>query len=240
MFLGFRPRDDQSKSLGYEARWWFEILDKLGAYQKTSGSVVSNDNTEYLSRTTDYLTCRFPNGAIAVCRHFRETEEDWVGGYARNEKDDAAYLKRVPPPTEAIELTDLRVNGHTVTYTGQQAMTFRMDNAGTLVAFAGSQCRKITVDGKETVFADSDIGQIGWSPVAEGRRVPGGAVLQIMVTGTGILRIPAPNLSRAAKLFAEGVTPGSKGEPIPCTLENGTLVFTLTAPHSGRWLYATE
>ena len=34
-FLGYRPRDDQSRSLGYESRNWFEVLAALGAYPPT-------------------------------------------------------------------------------------------------------------------------------------------------------------------------------------------------------------
>ncbi len=239
-FLGFRPRDDQAASLGYEARWWFEILSKLGAYPGTRAFEGINDNTESLSRNTDYLTCRFPNGATAIARHFRRTEEDWVGGFARNEADDAVYLKRVPPPTEDIELAGFKVNGHTVTYSGRQAMTFRTDEKGTLVAFAGNHCRSIIVDRKETSFADAPFELIAWAPVQEYRRVKGGAVLQITAQGSGKLRIPAPGLSASAQLFAEGTTPGSRGEKIPCMVENGTLVFTVGPAQSGRHLYAVE
>lgn len=239
-FLGFRPRDDQSQSLGYEARWWFEIINQLGAYSGTGKFPGVNDNTEFLSRTTPFLTCRFPNGAVAICRHFRETEEDWGSGFARNEKDDAEYLKRVPPPTEAIDLHDFYVNGHTVTYHGQQAMTFRADEENTLIAFAGSQCRDITINGRTTVFADDIIEQIAWAPVDPKRRVPNGAVMQIMVHGTGTLHLPATGLKSSAHLWAEGVQPGSKGDALPCKLENGILTFTFDAAHSGRWLYVTE
>lgn len=240
VYLGFRPRDDQSASLGYESRWWFEILDRFAAYPTTGRFAGANDNTEHLSRTTDYLTCRFPNGAVALCRHFRTVEEDWSGGFSRDEKADAAYLKRVPPPTEALDLTDFKVNGHTVTYHGQQAVTFRVDTAGHLIAFAGSQCQRITVDGQETVFADREIGQVAWAPVEATRRVKGGAVLQIMAYGEGTLHIPAPGLTSTATLFAEGVQPGSRGEKIPCRVENGVLTFTVTAPVVGRWLYVVE
>ena len=239
-FLGFRPRDDQSKSLGYETRWWFEILNRFGSYPATYRFAGVNDNTEYLSRTTEYLACRFPNEAIALCRHFRETEEDWVGGYSRNEQDDAAYLQKTPAPSEVIDLANFRVNGHTVTYHGQKSVTFRVDSDGNLLAFAGSHCKKITVDGRETVFADSDIEEVGWAPIPDSRRVAGGAVLQIMVIGTGTLRIPVSNLASNAKLFAEGVQPGSRGEEIPCNIEKGVLVFTATAKTAGRWLYVTE
>jgi hypothetical protein len=43
-FLGYRPRDDQSRSLGYDARNWFEVLDALGAYPGTGRFNGVNDN----------------------------------------------------------------------------------------------------------------------------------------------------------------------------------------------------
>src|SRR5205085_8211587 len=63
-FLGYRPRDDQACSLGYEMRNWFEVLSALGAYAPTGRFEGCNDNTEHLSRTSGYLICRFPNGAV--------------------------------------------------------------------------------------------------------------------------------------------------------------------------------
>ena len=39
--FGFRPRDDQSASLGYETRTLFEILDRIGAYAPSGNLPVS-------------------------------------------------------------------------------------------------------------------------------------------------------------------------------------------------------
>ncbi len=236
-FLGFRPRDDQARSLGYESRWWFEILSALGAYPPTGRFKDVNDNTEYLSRTTDYLACRFPNGSVAVTRHFRDVEEAWPGGWARNQKQDQEYLQRVPPPTEEIELHEFKVNGHAVTYSGRQAMTFRVDDKGHLIAFAGAGCRRITIDGRETVFADRDLPLIAWAPVAAERRVDGGALLQIMVHGSGVVRLPAVDLPDGLQIVAEGPTPGSRGEVVPSRRENGEIVVTVAPAQSGRWMY---
>jgi hypothetical protein len=237
--LGFRPRDDQSQSLGYEARTWFEILAASGAYPPSGKWPGVNDNTEYLSRTTPYLWCRFPNGAIAVAPHFRTVGEAWEGGFARNRERDAETMKKIELPSDAIDLADQRVHGHTVTYKGTWAMAFRVDN-GILAAFAGSGCDRITVDGTETVFADRIVGQLAWAPVPEKRRVQGGAVMQIMVYGTGKLSIPvAPGL-HPRSLVAEGPTPGSRGTVVPCTFEVGRLKFEVTEAVAGRWLYALE
>lgn len=244
VFLGYRPRDDQSKSLGYETRNWFEVLNALGAYPPTGKFEGVNDNTEYVSRTTPWLACRFPNGAVAIAPHFRELEENWAGGFARSAEKDKEYIEKNPPPSAALQLDHFNVNGHTVTYGGRQAMAFRVDATGHLIAFAGSGSARIVIDGQETVFADAPVGQIAWSPVPKERRVPNGAVLQAMVHGAGGVRIPiaslgtpgasaAPNL----ELFTQGPRPGSRGAAVPCHCENGFLVFDVSGEVAGRWLY---
>ena len=186
-FLGYRPRDDQSQSLGYETRNWFDVLDALGAYPPTGKFPGVNDNTEHLSRTTPVLACRFPNGSVAIAPHFKDVEENWSGGFARKIEDDKKYIEQCPPPSDALALQDFRVNGHAVTYRGEQAMAFRVDVQGGLIAFAGSASTRITVDGRETIFADAPFGQVAWSPVPEARRVGGGTLVQIMAHGTGVL-----------------------------------------------------
>jgi len=236
-FLGFRPRDDQSQSLGYDVRTWFEILEALGGYAPTGKFVGFNDNTDSLSRTGRYLTCRFPNGAVSLAPHLRETEEGGAGGFARNAEEDRKYAELHPPPSESISLEDFRTNGHTVTFAGEHAVAFRVDGKENLIAFAGRKCHEITVDGRKTVFADADVDEIGWAPVAAARRVAGGAVIQIQVAGTGRVLIPVAGLPASLTLFAEGPKPGSRGERIPCSREGGVLVFQATNELRGRWLY---
>ena len=240
-FLGYRPRDDQSASLGYETRNWFEVLNALGAYPATGTFAGLNDNTELISRTTDYLACRFPNGAVALAPHFRRTREDWDGAFIRNEESDKAYLEKCPPPSESLSLADFEVNGHSITYNGERAMAFRVDTEGNLVAFAGSMCSEITIDGSRTVFADARVPSLAWAPIPDGRRVDGGAVLLVMVYGTGKLRIPLAGplagLPRELELVAEGPVPGSRGQTIPSKCEDGVIVFEVTQPFSGRWIY---
>jgi hypothetical protein len=237
-FLGYRPRDDQSRSLGYETRNWFEVLEALGAYPPTAGLEGVNDNTESVSRTSGYLACRFPNGAVSIANHLRELEEDWPGGFARDHEADRAYVEQHPPPSEELHLRDFPVNGQTVSYDGSQVVTFRVDEQGELVAFAGHGCRQITIDGKQTLFADGAMPLVVWAPVAEERRVKGGAVLQIRVHGSGTVRIPSAAVPSDVELVAEGPTPGSRGEAVPSRREGNALVFEATGPASGRWLYA--
>ena len=239
-FLGFRPRDDQSRSLGYDVRTWFGILDALGAYSPTGKFAGFNDNTDHISRTGPYLVCRFPDGAVALAPHLRETEEGGAGGFARDAGEDRKYEERNPPPSDSILLQDFRANGHTVTFGGEHAVAFRVDRGGSLIAFAGRKCHEITIDGHRTVFAGADVDEIGWAPVASARRVAGGAVIQIQVAGTGTVRIPAAGLPRSLTLFAEGPKPGSRGEPIACTREGDALVFQATKYLRGRWLYGVQ
>lgn len=236
-FLGFRPRDDQSGSLGYESRCWFEILNALGAYSSTDTFAGINDNPQYLSRSTNYLACSFPNGTITVAPHFREVEEDWPGGFARKRKEDAEYLKKHPLPSDSLELSDFRVKGHTVSYSGRGAMAFRVDASGSLIGFAGRGCKAITIDGKKTTFTDGKLSQFAFAPVDVSRRVAGGAVMMCIGYGSGILRLPVGHLSGNLELVAQGATPGGRGKTIPTKRTADTLEFEVAPGISGRWLY---
>jgi hypothetical protein len=236
--LAFRPRDDQSQSLGYEARWWFEILTALGAYPGT-GKFDTNDNPEYLSRTTDLLACRFPNGAVAVAPHLRTVEECWPGGFARNAEEDKKLVEGLTLPSEHIALKDFRIAGHTVTVEAEQnAVCFRTNAEKKLVGFAGSQCDRITVDGVETRFADQPMGFASWAPVEAECRVDANVRLQMFFLGAGVVRIPLAEPAAAMQVFAQGVVSGSRGPEIPCRIENGALVFTVGPEHQNRFLYA--
>jgi hypothetical protein len=239
-FLGFRPRDDQSRSLGYEMRTWFEILHALGAYAPTGQFAGMNDNTEYLSRTTPYLFCRFPNGAVATAPHLREVVEDWQGGYARNAERDQEYLARCPPPSEAIRLEGVKVNGHDVTYEGAGAMSFRVDGRGRLVAFAGGACNRIVVDGTEFVLADRPMDELAFAPVSADRRTHPGVLVQILVRGAGTVKLPAAGFPDGLRLFAEGPTPGSCGGEIPSQRQADSQVFTVPEHAQGRWIYGAR
>ena len=236
VYLGFRPRDDQSASLGMETRTWFEVLNTLGAYPATGAFPSGNDNTEFVSRNSDYIVARFPNGTVSLAHHLKALEEDWAGGFARNEEQDKKYLDKMPPPSEQITLNGFSVNGHTIAYNGVNTLSYRVDANGALVGFCGESCNAITIDGKETKFADAPLGLIAYTPVPESRRVAGGAVMQLLVYGQGEVRIPATNLPANVAAFAEGTTPGSRGTAVPARIENGNLILD-PAPAGGRWIY---
>jgi hypothetical protein len=225
-FLGFRPRDDQSASLGREVRSWFEILLALGAYPKNGKAVSLNDNPDVISRTTPYVACRFPNGATTVAAHYRAIEETWPGGFHRDAKQDAEILAKNPLPSAKLELRDFCVNGHCVTFDGSLCLAFRLDERGSLAAFAGHNCRGITVDGREFGFAREPVALAAWAPVVPQRRVPGGAIMELWIHGQTEIQVPLPAGVTRADVYFQGARPGSFGEKITSECSGGILRFS--------------
>jgi hypothetical protein len=237
-FLGFRPRDDQAASLGYETRTWFEILDRLGAYPPTGAFPEINDNPDHVSRTGPYLVCRFPNGALGVAPHLTSVLEEWPGGFARNAEQDAEIMKRVVMPPDRVRLEEFPVNGQKVSYEGRMAVLWRAGEGGVPESFAGMDCREITLNGVKTAFADTPMPLVAWAPVPESRRVQGGARLLVFFHGAGQLRIPvSPALGLAGEAFSQGGIPGSKGAPVSVTLEAGNLQIMAAPDTAGRWIF---
>jgi hypothetical protein len=240
-FLGYRPRDDQSRSLGYDMRNWFEVLHALGAYPPSGKFSDLNDNTEYLSRTGDYLVTRFPNGAISIAPHTRDIVEDWGGGFARNRQEDERVLQRLKLPSARVEVTNLAVNGHRVTVNASGAVSFRIDEQGELVAFCGSDCTQIEIDGKRVHFAErigeNPLALVAWAPVARERRVPDGAVMEIQVHGAARLMLSETLFPHEFQLFLEEATPGSKGREVPFRREGGRVIIEVSPELSGRWIF---
>ncbi len=152
-YLGFRPRDDQSASLGREQRTWFEVLNWLGAYAPTGKFTDVNDNTEYLSRTTDYLCTRFPNGTTIIARHYRNHQESWPGGFSRDKAQDEEIIRQNPMPPDNISLQNFKVNGHELVYDGRLILAFNSDPSGHLIAFEGHDCNQIRIDDDTFVFS---------------------------------------------------------------------------------------
>jgi hypothetical protein len=224
-FLGFRPRDDQAASLGTEARTWFEILLALGAYPASGPERSPNDNPDVVSRTSPYVACRFPNGAVSLAVHYRTHVESWPGGFHRDAKQDEEILAKNPLPSPALELRDLAVNGHRITYDGDLAMAFRLDGAGSLAAFAGYQCRQIVIDGRAFAFASAPVALAAWAPVLPQRRVPGGAVMEIWVQGEADMSLPLPADVTRGELYFQGPRLGSFGERVASECAGGILRF---------------
>lgn len=230
IYLGFRPRDDQSNSLGDGQRTWFHLLHALGAY-------AAPGNPEYLSNTGPYVVAQFPNGTLAAAPHLTKLEENWSGGFVRNPESDAVVLKHITLPDDRLLLEDLVIAGHTLRYAGTGAVSVRPAPGGGLLAFAGQGCNEITLDGVTHRFAEQPLGSICFAPVSEERRVPGGAIFQLRVEGTGRVQIPLVGMAGPVRAVVEGPTLGSRGADLPCSLDAGMLSLDLAPEHAGRWIY---
>lgn len=217
-FLGFRPRDDQAASLGYESRSWFEILRRLSAYH-------DDDDPSVVSRTSPYLATRFPNGALAVACHYRDHVESWPGGFHRDPAEDAQILKANPLSPDTLDLRGFRLSGHTAEYRGKLIVAFRLDDRLKMTAFAGHDCDRIRIDEQEYIFADRPMSLVAWAPIAAIRRVPDGAVMEIWVRGQGQVAIPLPGELTGGRLFAAGPRPGHAAREIAAVCDASVLKF---------------
>lgn len=211
-YFGFRPRDDQSASLGYEMRTLFEILDAAGAYPSSGKFPEINDNTEYVSRNTDYFTTRFPNGTTMIVRHYRTHRENWPDGFSRDPQVDNLCLLENPMPPDDVLLRNFKVNGHNVSFEGKLSVGFRLNGKQELIAFDGRNCNGITLDGKNYVFSDSPVERISFGPENEEM-----TSYYLIIRGEGKIRIPvgfahakkiqvtAPEKIKVAHRWVEGM-----------------------------------
>lgn len=236
-FLGFRPRDDQSASLGAESRTWFETLRALGAYPRSRPDAPADDNPAVVSRTSPWLATRFPNGAIALAVHYRSHVESWSGGFNRDPAADRAALERNPLPSDSLALDDLPVAGHRVGYRGHRVLMFRVDDKGRLLAFGGYQTQGIRIDGREHRLADRPVDFLAFAPVPESSRVPGGAVMTVWAPGDAEVRVPLPDGPTSPRVFGEGAHAGAPGAEVPVRVENGQLVLKGSGGRRAELLY---
>ena len=236
-YLGFRPRDDQSMSLGREQRTWFEVLNAIGSYPSTGKFKGTNDNTEYISRTTDYCATHFPNGTTILAKHYRKHQENWPGSFARDDLQDKKILRKNPLPSDKIKVTGIKVNGHEISYDGRLILAFNTDAEDNLIAFEGHDCNQITIDGKFYKLSDKKQNLIAWAPVSSERRITDKAFFQIFFEASGDIFIPFKKIYKNMKLFKEGNSPGSKGEEIPFELQKGILKLFADKTNANCWLY---
>ncbi len=222
-YFGFRPRDDQSASLGYETRTLFEILNASGAYPASGKFEGVNDNPSVVSRTTDYFVTSFPNTTTVVVKHYRTHRENWTGGFSRNQEEDARALAANPLPSDRIVLEDAKINGHTVSYEGKMSVAFRTDGEDRLIGFVGRDCKGIEIDNKVYTFAEQPVAQITFAPESEGS-----SNYRVQIYGTGQVTLP---IARTEKVK---VRMGKKTIPSRC--EQGAVLLQVDAALSGQWL----
>lgn len=223
-YLGFRPRDDQSKSLGYETRTLFETLNAAGAYPSSGIIPGVNDNPTVVSRTSDYFVTRFPNTTTMVVRHYRTHPENWEGGFSRNAEKDAKALAVNPLPSDRIALDQAAINGHRVSYNGRLWMAFRTDE-NKLTAFIGNDCNEISIDGKVYRFSEQPLSKIVFIPEKTGKKT----VCHVQITGVGTVRLPITAVKLPAKIKAGKQT-------IPLKAIDGGVELNVDESISGKWL----
>ena len=97
-------------------------------------------------------------------RHYRTHRENWSGGFSRNEEEDNNFLKINPMPSSNISLKDFKVNGYNINYEGDLLVAFRTGNKNELIAFDGSNCKSITINGKHYIFSENPFKRIIFVP----------------------------------------------------------------------------
>jgi hypothetical protein len=232
-FCGFRPRDDQSASLGYECKTLFQILHAIGAYPATGIFPEQNDNTEFVSRNSDCLTTRFPNGATVIVAHYRTHRENWPGGFSRDDSVDQRILKTNPLPSDTLLLHNMAVNGHRITFNGSLVCAFNLDDKNRWRSFEGHNCMGVEIDGKEVQFAGQPVQSIAWMP-ANGSAAK--TVMQIKCHAASAVSIPWPYEKPAGKMYLQQQ---GKRTTIPYSLVNGQLQWRMTPALQDQWLYVT-
>ena len=231
VFLGFRPRDDQSGSTGSDIRTLFDVLCAAGAYP-------GEDSPERVSRTTDILVNEFSNGVLTVTTHFRSVPEQWPGGFKRDPEKDAGIVAGLDLPPNEIMLEGAKLRGHAITYRGSELLSYAI-KGGRLSAFCGHGTTGITVDGKEYRFTDRPA-TLAWDTVS-GREVAPGvrAAHRLWVSEPVLVRLPldAKKWRRVRAAVAEGTRAGQAAE---IHAETGALVISVQSGQQGRWLYVGD
>jgi hypothetical protein len=146
VYFGARLRDDQSTSTGRDVDTLFSVLEKLGCYDGSELEVMSRN------KDSRYLISRFPNGSVSVTNHYRTFYEEWDGKFFRDEKEDEKALEgRILPPVE-LNLEKFSILGSEISYNGIDLLTYRLDENGNLVGFAGSATTGIVIGNAEYKF----------------------------------------------------------------------------------------
>ena len=197
-------------------------------------SMNVNDNTEYISRTTDYLATRFLNGTTVIARHYRTHRENWLDGFSRNDSLDAIALKQNPMPTDEIRLNDFKVNGHSVTFSGRLITAFNTDAGGQLISFEGHKCRELTLDGKTYTFSSEDQPAIAFTRATPEEKAAMNAIVKVFINGKGKISIPVP----AGTTKIKGIYAGKgKKAGIPFILKEGMVTLDFSSETSGKWYF---
>jgi hypothetical protein len=187
-----------------------------------------NDNTEHISRTTELLATRFPNNATVLVRHYRTHRENWQGGFSRNAAEDQKALLENPMPSDSINVTNFKVNGHNLSYNGRLTMAFRMNDDHQLIAFEGQHCSEVSIDGTNYQFSDAPLEKIAFAPSLDANKTE----LKVFVTGQANIRIPLPGKQDPKKIKLMD----DQGKIIQHAITDNAINFKVDKANDSKWL----
>jgi len=222
-YLGFRPRDDQSCSIGGEdVSTLFDVLMAMNAYRPGSLEAQSRP------KESRYIANVFENGAVSIANHYRTFEEDWYGSFFRDEEEDKRLLEGRTLPPFALELKEEKFLGHTVSYDGEGCVTFRLNESGALEGFAGAGASSITIDGKTHAYF-SEKAEVMFNEMESGRIEEGvGKVLMLRSDRPGTFTLPLPEGFASPKAGVCRFGFVETDRDITCSVENGMLIVPVT------------
>lgn len=206
-YIGCRLRDDQSGESGDAPSTLFDVLKALGAY----GGKQCPDSPETVSRKTPYFATQFPNGTYSLCRHFHSMKELWPEGmFRRRQEDDAKFMESygLLVPTE-LDLDAFSLDGHKITYSGQNFVQYRLDPCGRLIGFRGDSTRGITVDGTEYKVTEAPANTA--FGLLEDCRIPDGYKMGWMISSDAPVVDICSDIPDGAELY---IAPGAMGDEL--------------------------
>ena len=206
-YIGCRLRDDQSGESGDAPSTLFDVLKALGAY----GGTQCPDSPETVSRKTEYFATQFPNGAYSICRHYHSMKELWpLGMFRRRREDDEKFMETYDllVPT-SLDFSDFSMDGHKITYRGENFLQYRLNENGGLIAFRGDHTCGITIDGKTYTVTDTPANTA--FGILEDCRVPDGYRMGWMVDSDAPVVDVCTKIPEGAELYA---APGATGEEL--------------------------
>ena len=228
VFLGLRPRDDQSCSTGKDIGTLFDILMRLGCYEASG--------CEALSRPAGsrYIINHFPNGSVSIANHMRTIRENWYGSFFRDEEEDKKILERVQLTPQEIKLNRTALLEHTITYSGRGALTYRLQPDGQLDGFAGRNTMGIEIDGAAHMFTEHPA-DIAWFRIADEDldEVASGAYA-VKCSEQGRLTLPFDGVGMQAVLCGKDLHE-SKSE-IDFTVYGGKTMLDIGPDEQAQWL----
>ena len=227
VYLGFRPRDDQSRSTGSDVSTLFDVLKAVNAY--APGSL------ELLSRPADarYISNVFPNGAVTLANHYRTFYEAWPGPFYRDEEEDRRALSgRVLPPVD-IEVNGFALAGHSVSYTGTDSLAYLFKDSR-LLGFSGHGTQGLTVDGHTWRFTDEKA-DVAFACVDKNRLASGiETAMLVRCDKPGRLTVPCP--FEPTEAAACSLDFYRADLPASFTWSDGEAKLDITKETAGKWI----